>query len=90
MSRVLEKELEKELEKAAKSCKAKTGAGCDGGHLKVPLDLRRETRGEVVGLLEKVEQCWRWPQQACTTMFFLIPKSVTIVPPVAFLLEMIR
>ena len=21
----------------------------------------------------KVEQCGRWPQQACTTMFFLIP-----------------
>ena len=35
--------LEKELEKAAKSCKAKTGVGCDGFHPKVPLDLTKET-----------------------------------------------
>ena len=28
-------------------------------------------------LLEKVEQSDRWPQQACTTMFFLIPMNVT-------------
>ena len=27
--------------------------------------------------LEKVEQSGKWPQQACTTMFFLIPKIVT-------------
>ena len=36
-----------------------------------------ETRGEIVELLEKVEQSGKWPQQACTTMFFLIPKIVT-------------
>ena len=27
--------------------------------------------------LEKVEQSGKWPQEACTTMFFLIPKNVT-------------
>ena len=30
--------LEKELQMAAKSCKAKTGVGCDGFHPMVPLD----------------------------------------------------
>ena len=32
--------LEKELEKTAKSYKAKTGAGCDGIHPNIPLDLK--------------------------------------------------
>ena len=45
---------------AAKTYKAKTGVGCDGFHPKVPLVLTRETRGEVVEFLEKVEQCGRW------------------------------
>ena len=26
--------------------------------------------------LEKVEQSGKWPQQTCTTMFFVIPKNV--------------
>ena len=41
-------------------------------------------------LLEKVEQCGRWPQQACTTMFFLIPKNVTSERPIALLPALIR
>ena len=57
--------LLKKLEKAAKSYKAKTGMGCDGFHPKVSLDLTRETRGEVVDVLDKVEQIGRWPQQRC-------------------------
>ena len=36
-------------------------------------------------LLEKVEQSGRWPQQACTTMFFLIPKNVTSERPIALM-----
>ena len=63
------------LEKAARNFKAKPGVGCDGFHPKVPLDLTREPRGEVVEFLRKVEQCGRWPQQICTTVFFLIPRS---------------
>ena len=35
--------------------------------------------------LEKVEQCGRWLQQACTTMFSLMPKNVTSERPVALL-----
>ena len=36
------------------------------------------TQGEVVEFFfEKVESCGSWPQQACATMFFLIPKNVT-------------
>ena len=40
--------------------------------------------------MEKVEQCGRWPQQACTTMFFLIPKCVTSERPIALVHSMIR
>ena len=78
---------EEDPEKAAWSYKAATGVGCDGFRPKVPLDL---SRGEVVELLEKVEQCGTWPQQACTTMFFLIPKNVTSERPIALVPTMIR
>ena len=60
-------EKEETLEKAAKRCKAATGVGCDGFHTKVPLDLSKRAKGEVVEILGKVERCERWPQQACTT-----------------------
>ena len=40
--------------------------------------------------MEKVEQGGKWPQQACTTMFLLIPKNVTIERPIALMLTMIR
>ena len=69
--------IESDLDKASRLRKAKTGVGCGGFHPKVPLDLTREARGEVVEFLAKVEQCGNWRQQTCTTMFFLIPKNVT-------------
>ena len=71
--------LEKDMEKAAESYKVKTGVGCHGFHPKVPLDFTKETSGKVVELLEKVEQCGRSPQQACTMMFFLIPENATMI-----------
>ena len=71
------------LEKVSRLYKAKTGVGCDGFHFKIPLDLTNETRGENVDFLEKVEQSGKWPQQACTTMFSLIPKNVTSERPIA-------
>ena len=37
-----------------------------------------------------MEQCGRWPQQACTTMFFLIPENVTSERPIALLHALIR
>ena len=40
------------LEEVSRLYKAKTGRGCDGFHLKVPLDLTKETRGEIVNFLE--------------------------------------
>ena len=40
--------------------------------------------------LEKVEQSRKWPQQACTTMFFLIPKIVTSERPIALMSTLIR
>ena len=51
-----------DLEKASRFYEAKTGVGCDGFHPEVPLDLTRETRGEVVEFLEKVGHCGKWPQ----------------------------
>ena len=41
------------LEKAARNYKAKTGVGSDGFHPQVPLDLEKETRGEVAEFLDK-------------------------------------
>ena len=55
---------EGDLEKASRTYKAKTGVGCDGFHPKVPLDLTKETRGEIVELLDKLEQ---W-QMAATSL----------------------
>ena len=67
---------ESELEKPSRTYKAKTGVGCDGFHPRVPL--------------EKVEQSGKWPQQACATMFFLIPKSVTSERPIALMPTLMR
>ena len=67
---------ENHLEKVSRLYKAKTEVGCDGFHPKVPWDLAKETRGEIVEFLEKVGQSGTLPQQACTRMFFLIPKNV--------------
>ena len=58
--------------------KTKTGVGCDGFPPKILLDSTNETRGEVVELLKKVEQSGKWPQQACTTMFFLMSKNLQV------------
>ena len=35
--------------------KAKTGVGCDGFHPKIPLDLTKETRGEILEFCSTVE-----------------------------------
>ena len=75
------------MEKASRMLKAKTGVGF---HPKVLLDLTKETRGEILEFLEKVEQSGNWPQQVCTTMFFLIPKSVTSERPIALVPTLIR
>ena len=79
-----------ELEKVSRLCKAKTGVGFDGSHPRIPLDLTKETRREIVEMLEEVEQCGKWPQQACTTMFFLIPTNVTSERPIALMPTFIR
>ena len=47
---------ESHLEDVSRLHKAKTGLGCDGFHPKVPLDLTKERRGEIVEFPEKVEQ----------------------------------
>ena len=81
---------EGDLDTASRLCKAKTGVGCDGFYPTVPLDLTEETRGESVEFLEKVEQSGKWPQHACTTMFFLIPKNVRSERPIALVPTLIR
>ena len=40
--------------------------------------------------VEEVEQSGKWPQQACTTMFFLIPKNVTSERPIALMPTLTR
>ena len=77
-------------EKVSKLYIAKTGVQCDGFHPKVPLDVSEETRGENVEFLEEVEQSGKWPQQACTTMFFFKLKNVMSVRPVALMPTLIR
>ena len=52
--------------------------------------LAEETRNEVAAFMEKVEQCGKWPEQACTTMFFLILKNITSERPIALMPTMIR
>ena len=42
-----------ELEKASRLYKAKTGVGCNGFRSKVPLDVTKETRGEIVEILRR-------------------------------------
>ena len=66
---------ESDLVKAARTYKAKTGAGCDGFHLKVLQDMAKETRVSVVEFLEKVKQSGKWPQHACTTNVLLNPEE---------------
>ena len=81
---------ETDFAKAARNYEANTGVRCDGFHPHVPLNFTRETKGEAVEFSKKVAQCGRWPQQACTTMFFLIPKNVPNERPIALVLTMIR
>ena len=40
--------------------------------------------------LETVEQSGKWPQQSCTTMFFLTVKNVTSERPIALMPTLIR
>ena len=64
---------EDNLQRVLRSCKAPSGAGCDGRHPGISLDLSKETRRGVVEFLQQVEHSVKWPQQACTPMFFSLP-----------------
>ena len=61
-----------ELKRAASSYKANTDVtdvGAEGFHPKAPLDVRKETCGEMVVFLSKVEKCGHWPVQASSLLF---------------------
>ena len=60
---------EESLERAARSSKATTAVVATGFYPEVLRDLSKETSGKIVKFLEKVKQCWRWPQQTWTTIF---------------------
>ena len=77
---------EGDVDKASRLYKAKTGTDF---HPKAPSDVTKETRGEIVEILDKVEQNGKWPQRACTTMFFLIP-NVRSEMPIAHMPTLIR
>ena len=57
-----------EFGKVSRLYKAKTSVGCDGFHPKVLLNLTRETRGEIVEFLEKVEQSGKLAQR-CSSWY---------------------
>ena len=40
--------------------------------------------------LEKVEHSGKWPQKACATLLFLIPKNVTSEGPIVMMPTLIR
>ena len=75
--------------KRHQDCTRQKKVGCDGFHPKFPLDSTKETRGKIVDFWRRVEQSVKWPQQACTTMFFLIP-NVTSERSTALLPTLIR
>ena len=52
------------------------------------LDRRNKRRNR--GALREVGLKWKWPQEACTTMFFLIPKNATSEIPIAHMPALIR
>ena len=76
--------------KALRLHKARTGGRCDGFHPKMPLDLTKEKSAEVVEFEEKAEQSGKWPQQSCSTMFFLIRNNGTSERPIALMPTLTR
>ena len=50
------------LGKGIKTVQGKSRSGMRWIHPKSPLDLTKETRGEIVEFPEKVEQSGKWPQ----------------------------
>ena len=80
-----------EGKREARHHKAKTEQGAMAFIPKIRwITPRNKKRRGVVDLLEMVEQCVRCPWQACTTMFFLIPKNVTSERPIALMLTVAR
>ena len=92
MEEALPRFQECDLKKASGLYKAKIKQEWDAtaSTRKYLLDLTKETRGEIVEFLEKLEQRGKWPQQACTTMFFLTPKNVTSERPIPLMPTLIR
>ena len=90
LEEALPRQKETHFAEVSRLYKAKTGAVCAGFHPKVSLDLTKEMKREIVEFLEKVEQSGKWPQEACTTMFFLILRNVTSERPIALIPTLIR
>ena len=80
---------ESDMAQAAKTCKAKTGVGCDGFHPKVPLFFDTRNKRRSGGVLGEGGTVWEMAEQAWTAMFFLIPMNVTCERPIALTLTMI-
>ena len=55
-----------------------------------PWTLQKKREEKLWNSWEKVGQSGKWPQQSCTTMFFLIPKNVTSERPIAPMPTFIR
>ena len=72
---------EGDLEKASRMYKAKTRAGCDGLHPKIPLVLAKETRLDLAKAFERVSLhvvwAWAFPKEdlAGALWFFRAPED---------------
>ena len=73
-----------ELGKRSRLYKACTGAGSDGFHPMVHLDLTKETRGEVVHFLEKVEP-WKMAATSLHNDVLRDSEEVTSERPIALM-----
>ena len=74
-------------QKMPKALPGKSGGKLPGGSTKEKAETKRtQTRRNQT----KMGRSGKWPQQACTTMFLLIPKNVTSEGPIALMPALIR
>ena len=79
------------LEIGIKIVQGKNRSGMRRIPLKSSSGLKQKKREEKLWkILEKLDQSGLWPQEACTTMFFLIPKNVTSERPIALMPTLTR
>ena len=64
--------------------------GLDGFHPWVPLDHTDECCERLLSMLDEMEMAGKWPTNASTTLYFLMPKSITSERPIALLPTLVK